>query len=95
MYDANDRLVYVGQVNTGFTDDALRDLQGRLEQLRQPNSPFGAPAPRQQARQAEWVRPVLVADVTFRSWTPDSRLRQPSWKGLRPDRDPTEVRLPG
>ena len=95
MYDANDRLVYVGQVNSGFTDDALRDLQERLQELRQPNSPFGAPAPRQQARQAEWVRPVLVADVTFRSWTPDSRLRQPSWKGLRPDRDPTEVRLPG
>jgi len=94
MYDVSNRLVYVGQVSTGFTDDALRDLQERLEGLREPGSPFDGPVPRHHARQAEWVRPVLVADVTFRSRTPDWRLRQPSWKGLRPDRDPAEVRLP-
>jgi bifunctional non-homologous end joining protein LigD len=95
MYDGNDRLVYVGQVSTGFSEEALRDLQDRLERLRQPKSPFDGPVPRQHARQAQWVRPVLVADVTFRSWTADSRLRQPSWKGLRPDRDAEDVRLPG
>ena len=94
MYDASDRLVYVGQVSTGFSAEDLRDLQGRLTNLREPGSPFGGPVPRQHARQAQWVRPVLVADVTFRSWTPDGRLRQPSWKGLRPDRDAGEVRLP-
>jgi bifunctional non-homologous end joining protein LigD len=94
MYDADDRLTYVGQVNTGFTEATVRDLQQRLDPLRQPTSPFDQPVPRQHARHAEWVRPVLVADVTFRSWTPDRRLRQPSWKGLRSDRDPAEVRLP-
>jgi bifunctional non-homologous end joining protein LigD len=94
MYDANDRLVYVGQVGTGFSEDSLRDLQERVEGLRQPGTPFDGPVPRQHAREAEWVRPVLVADVTFRSWTSDCRLRQPSWKGLRPDRDAAEVRLP-
>jgi len=40
------------------------------------------------------VRPALVADVTFRGWTRDRRLRQPSWKGLRADRDATDARLP-
>ena len=94
MFDANDRLTYVGQVSTGFSEEDLRHLQKRLADLRQPTSPFDVPAPRQHARQAEWVRPVLVAEVTFRSWTPDCRLRQPSWKGLRPDRDAVEVRLP-
>jgi bifunctional non-homologous end joining protein LigD len=94
MFDANDRLVYVGQVSTGLSDEDLRHLQKRLTELRQPKSPFDVPAPRQHARQAEWVRPVLVAEVTFRSWTHDCRLRQPSWKGLRPDRDAAEVRLP-
>jgi bifunctional non-homologous end joining protein LigD len=94
MHDENDRLVYVGQVSTGFSDEALRDLQERLAGLREPSSPLDGPVPREHARQAEWVRPVLVADVTFRSWTHDSRLRQPSWKGLRPDRDATDVRLP-
>ncbi len=94
MHDAGDRLTYVGQVNTGFTEATLHDLQQRLDPLRQPTSPFDQPVPRQHARHAQWVAPVLVADVTFRSWTPDRRLRQPSWKGLRNDRDPAEVRLP-
>jgi bifunctional non-homologous end joining protein LigD len=95
MFDVNHRLVYVGQVSTGFSEEDLRELQERLERLREPSCPFDGPVPRQHARQAEWVRPVVVADVTFRSWTHDSRLRQPSWRGLRPDRDATEVRLPG
>ena len=94
MFDAHDRLSYVGQVSTGFSEEDLRYLQKRLTGLRQPTSPFDVPAPRQHARQAEWVRPVLVAEVTFRSWTPDGRLRQPAWKGLRPDREAVEVRLP-
>jgi bifunctional non-homologous end joining protein LigD len=94
MYDADDRLVYVGQVSAGFTEDGLRDLQERLERLRRPDTPFSGPVPRQHAREAEWVRPEVVADVTFRSWTRERRLRQPSWKGLRPDRDAVDVRLP-
>ena len=94
MYDANDRLVYVGQVSTGFSTDDLRELQERLDGLRRPDCPFDGSVPRQYARQAEWVRPVVVADVTFRSWTHDRRLRQPSWRGLRPDRDATDIRLP-
>lgn len=94
MFDANGRLTYVGQVSTGFSDEDLRHLQKLLTDRRQPTSPFDVPAPRQHAREAEWVRPVLVAEVTFRSWTHDCRLRQPSWKGLRPDRDAVEVRLP-
>jgi bifunctional non-homologous end joining protein LigD len=93
MHDANGRLVYVGQVSSGFTEDDLRDLKERLVGLREATSPFVGPVPRQYVRQAEWVRPVLVADVTYRSWTPDRRLRQPSWKGLRPDRDADDVRL--
>jgi bifunctional non-homologous end joining protein LigD len=84
----------VGQVSSGFSDDDLRDLQERLAGLREAGCPFDGPVPRQHAREAEWVRPLLVADVTFRSWTHDRRLRQPSWKGLRPDRDAAEVRLP-
>ena len=54
MYDADDRLTYVGQVSTGFTDAALRDLRQRLEALRRPAAAFDRPVPRQQARHAEW-----------------------------------------
>ncbi|MFE9955682.1 non-homologous end-joining DNA ligase [Micromonospora sp. NPDC005299] len=93
MYDEDDQLHYIGQVGTGFTQAVLRDLAGRLEPLTRPDPPFTAPVPREHARHAVWVDPVLVGDVTFRSWTPDRRLRHPSWKGLRSDRDPAEIRL--
>ncbi|WP_231928712.1 non-homologous end-joining DNA ligase [Micromonospora echinaurantiaca] len=93
MYDQDDKLTFIGHVGTGFTQAALRDLQQRLDPLRRPDPPFDSPVPREHARHAVWVDPVLVGDVTFRSWTPDNRLRHPSWKGLRSDREPTEVRL--
>ncbi|MEV4657296.1 non-homologous end-joining DNA ligase [Micromonospora sp. NPDC049301] len=93
MYDPDDRLTYIGHVGTGFTQTALRDLQGRLNPLRRPDTPFGSPVPPEHARHAVWVEPELVGDVTFRSWTPDQRLRHPSWKGLRSDREPAEIRL--
>lgn len=93
MYDEQDRLTYVGHVGTGFTQAALRDLQQRLDAVRRSDSPFGSPVPREHARHAVWTDPVLVGDVTFRSWTPDRRLRHPSWMGLRSDRDPADIRL--
>ncbi|MCW3813940.1 non-homologous end-joining DNA ligase [Micromonospora sp. DR5-3] len=95
MYDAADKLVYIGHVGTGFTQTVLRDLQQRLKPLSRPDSPFDSPVPREHARHAVWVDPALVGDVTFRSWTPDRRLRHPSWKGLRSDREPAEIRLQG
>jgi len=94
MYDDAGRLTYVGQVSTGFSEDDRRDLRQELERMSEPACPFDGPVPRQHASQAEWVRPALVADVTFRGWTRDRRLRQPSWKGLRADRDATDARLP-
>jgi len=40
---------------------------------------------------AHWVKPELVANVTFGEWTPDGRLRHPSFKSLREDKAPREV----
>jgi bifunctional non-homologous end joining protein LigD len=38
-----------------------------------------------------FVRPTLVGEVRYSEWTSDDRLRQPSWRGLRPDKTPDEV----
>ncbi len=53
-------------------------------------SPF-VDVPRPDARDAHWVRPVRVGEVEFAEWTADGRLRQPSWRGWRPDKDPEDV----
>lgn len=89
-------LRYAGHVGTGFSDRALRDLQADLAPLATDTPPFAEPVPREHARDARWVRPELVGEVVFTEWTPDGRLRHPSWRGLRPDKAPAEVvREPG
>lgn len=88
------RLRYAGHVGTGFSEAVLRDLYRRLERLSRPDSPFAQPVPRVDAPDAHWVEPELVGEVEHRQWTTEHRLRHPSWRGLRPDKDPHEVEAP-
>ncbi len=83
-------LAYAGGVGTGFTERSLHDLQALLAPLARPDAPV-AGVPREHARGAHWVHPVLVGEVAFRNWTPDGRLRHPSWRGLRPDKAPAQA----
>jgi bifunctional non-homologous end joining protein LigD len=84
-------LRYVGQVGTGFTDEALAALYERLKPLVQKENPFANEVPRDRAKGGTWVRPELVGEVEFRNWTPDGRLRAPSWRGLRSDKDAADL----
>ncbi|NUP43561.1 MAG: hypothetical protein HOY76_42695 [Streptomyces sp.] len=90
-YDPRGRLMYVGHVGTGFTQAMLRDLQERLAPLERPDPPFDEPVPREHARDARWVEPRVVGEVQYAEVTGDGRLRHPSWRGLRPDREPDEA----
>ncbi len=85
-----DSLAYVGKVGTGFTDADLDAIGGRLAGREQPTSPF-VDVPRPDARDAHWVTPDLVGEVRFAEWTATGRLRQPSWRGWRPDKRPADV----
>ncbi|MFI5061106.1 MAG: non-homologous end-joining DNA ligase, partial [Actinomycetales bacterium] len=87
-----DGLRYVGKVGTGFTDAVLDDLKKRLAAHPRKTSPLTG-VPSLDARDAHWVRPDLVGEVEFAEWTPTERLRQPSWRGLRPDKSVADVRL--
>ena len=86
-----DGLEFAGHVGTGFTAAVLADLGRRLEALRRDDCPFPAGVPREHARSAVWVDPVLVAEVDYTEWTRDGRLRHPSYKGLRDDVPAQEV----
>ena len=44
------------------------------------------------ARGAYWVEPQLVGEVAFTEWTSDQVLRHPSWRGLRPGKNPDDLR---
>jgi bifunctional non-homologous end joining protein LigD len=84
-------LIYCGHVGTGFTQQTLGMLARRLEPLQRGTSPFAATVLVEDARSARWVEPELVAEIAFGSWTRSGRLRAPSYKGLRDDKDPAEV----
>jgi bifunctional non-homologous end joining protein LigD len=99
LLGAHDRgsgdLRYIGDVGTGFTDQALHDLRDILAPLARPTSPFANEVPRDRARGAHWVRPELVGEVVYRQFTPrERRLRHTAWRGLRPDRIVAEVVVP-
>jgi bifunctional non-homologous end joining protein LigD len=81
------RLVYAGKVGTGFTESTLGALVRELEPLRRDTSPFDG---RQPPKGTIFVEPRLVAAVEFREWTKSGTLRAPSFKGLRPDKDPQD-----
>jgi bifunctional non-homologous end joining protein LigD len=85
-------LVYSGHVGTGFTQQTLQMLAAKLKPLKRATSPFGSTIPPEDSRYAQWVEPVLVAEVAFGSWTTSGRLRAPAYKGLRDDKDAAEVR---
>ncbi len=88
-YFERGELTFAGRVGSGFTDKTLETLSQRLTPLRTSRTPFKrGPAP---PKGAVFVQPALVAQVQFAEWTADGVLRAPSFKGLRDDREPTEV----
>ena len=91
---ASGELLYIGDVGTGFTDRALHELMRLLTPLEQRSGPFANQVPRDRARGARWVRPELVGEVVYRQLTRgDQRLRHTAWRGLRPDRDSSEIKM--
>jgi len=88
---AADGLRFVGRVGTGFTERDLVNLKKALAPLRTSESPFDAPLPARDVKGVTFVKPALVGEVRYSEWTPDGRLRQPSWRGLRSDKELSEV----
>ncbi len=86
------RLQYAGRCGTGYTHEMARDLWKRLQPLRVNKVPFASvPEEETKARNAKWVDPRLVAEVSFRGWTHGARVRQAAFEGIREDKDPTEI----
>jgi bifunctional non-homologous end joining protein LigD len=76
------KLVYRGRVGTGFTQAMRNKILAQLEKRRL-DKPAFASVPRDIARTGRWVKPELVAEVTYAEVTPDGSLRHPSFEGMR------------
>jgi DNA ligase D-like protein (predicted ligase)/DNA ligase D-like protein (predicted polymerase)/DNA ligase D-like protein (predicted 3'-phosphoesterase) len=84
-------LQFVGRVGTGFTEKELYRLKDMLKPLHTDESPFSTPLPVLDAKGVTFVKPKLVGEVRYSERTSDGRLRQPSWRGLRPDKSLADV----
>jgi bifunctional non-homologous end joining protein LigD len=83
------QLQYAGRVGSGISGRTAADLKRRLTAQETPAVP-GVPPPLRQ-RRLTWVRPEVVVDVVFNSWTGDRVLRQPVFKGIRSDKSVEEA----
>jgi bifunctional non-homologous end joining protein LigD len=92
-------LDYVGNVGTGFTEAELTRLEQRLAPIRRETSPFtGGGTPKRGPRSTGslvFVEPELVVEVSFTERTDEGILRHPSYKGVRIDKGPEDVKNPG
>ena len=86
-----DGLLYRGRVGSGITGRTSAMLAGLLAPHARFDSPFDDEVPRVDARGTFWVDPVLVVDIDTHQTSRDSRLRQPSFQGVRDDLSPEDL----
>jgi len=85
-------LCYAGKCGSGFSEASLRELHSKLRPLEQPQTAFRDPPRGADARGVHWLRPTLVAEVSFTGFTDDGRARHAIFQGLREDKPASEVK---
>jgi bifunctional non-homologous end joining protein LigD len=88
----DDRLIWVGQVGSGFTDQMLKTILDRVQDLGTKKPPV-EDSGLAKVKGARWVRPELVCEVEYLQMTAAGKLRAPVFKGLRTDKVPEDCIL--
>ena len=98
-FDPDGRLIYAGRAGTGIDHAELERLWRRLQPLAISEMPLDMAPPRDSRfgspltlSRVHWVRPELVAEVKYLTWTEDNLLRQVVYEGLREDKPAADVR---
>jgi len=84
VHDQSGALVYAGNVGTGFNARTLGDIRQKLNALQTDRNPFSTSTGID--KKAHWVRPSLLAEISFGQWTNTGRVRHAVFHGLRTDK---------
>jgi bifunctional non-homologous end joining protein LigD len=92
VHDSAGNLIPAGSVGTGWSGDEAAAFKRKLLPLAVDASPFdkGVSKPgrwsKRKAGTERWVKPTILAEVSFAEWTPDGQVRHASFIGLRDDK---------
>jgi len=101
-YFKGKELHFAGKVRQGFNPPVRAQLLRRMLQVRAKRCPFanlptsrtshfGEGITAEEMRDLCWLRPVLVAQVSFAEWTRYDLLRHATYEGLRDDKEPKAI----
>jgi bifunctional non-homologous end joining protein LigD len=96
-------LLCAGKVRQGLNPRNRRELAERFRPLQTDRCPFfnlpnskkshwGEGITAEQMAEIQWLKPKDVVQVSFTEWTEGGNLRHGTYRGLREDKRPTEVR---
>ena len=91
FHDDSGKLQYAGKVGTGFGEKTLTELTRAVKKITISVSPFTGKLP--MAGKPHWVKPTLLADVSFAEWTNTGRIRHGVFRRLL-DEKKSQVSLP-
>jgi ATP-dependent DNA ligase len=102
-YYEGQKLMFASKVRAGLTPHTRADLFPMLKALVQPKCLFANLPSSKTGHWGEgitaddmavlrWVKPRIVAEVSFVEWTRDGLLRHPEFVAVRDDKRPREIR---
>lgn len=91
IYD-NGRFIWIGRSGGGYKEKEMPGILKRLQSLETDKSPFDNQVLDTKGAKLHWVKPKLVANFEFATWTKSGRIRKPAtFLGFRNDKDPKQV----
>lgn len=89
IHDDKGKLQYAGNVGSGFNDKLLLALRAQLDRLETGICSFDSGTTVE--GRPHWVKPQLLAEISFAEWTHTHRVRHAVFKGLRSDKKPQAI----
>ncbi len=86
------KLEWIGRSGGGYKQSEMPGILKELKKREVKTSPFVNPVLDTKGAVTHWVKPELVANFEFATWTKSGRIRKPAtFLGFRNDKKPTQV----